>query len=163
MTVTLYDHTEAEPLPWARYEQSLEALTTDTTLDITEEDYSDADLDADHDGQSNLSELHEGSDPYDVNSPAGGTLVHIVHLGDRQPPVIDRNYDDIWNEATFDNAASGTSLLIDNLLVDNVPPGRVDEGSVAGEYQWATMHDDTHFYLMVFGEQVGAELGLTSK
>lgn len=62
-------------------------------------------------------------------------------------------------KATSANSAKAAIRMTSTApLVDNVPPGRVDEGSVAGEYQWAAMHDDTYLYLMVFGEQVGAEL-----
>jgi len=102
------------------------------------------DLDVDNDGAGNLAERIAGSRPNDsADLPSVVTLL----FNDRAP-VIDGQYDSVWNNAQFLNQ-DRNPLSIDKVLVDfNVIQDGEDR-----QYKWAGMHDGTYLYLMIFGEK----------
>lgn len=101
------------------------------------------DLDIDGDGAGNLAERISGSRPNDPDDmPSAVTL-----LFNDQAPVIDGQYDSLWNNAQFLDQ-NRLPLNIDKVLLDvNVVQDGEDR-----QYKWAGMHDGTYLYLMIFGE-----------
>lgn len=105
------------------------------------------DLDIDRDGAGNLAERTAGSRPNDnADTPSVVTL-----LFNDQAPIIDGQYDSIWNNAQFLDQ-NRSPLSIDKVLLDF----NVIEDDEDRQYKWAGMHDGTYLYLMIFGE-VGAQ------
>jgi hypothetical protein len=101
-------------------------------------------LDVDADGFSNLVERQAGSRPADDQDIP---LAVLVLYNDRAP-VIDGQFDSIWNTAQFRDQDL-IQLGIGNLLVDT---GIVDT-AMSSDFKWAAMHDGSHLYIMVFVER----------
>lgn len=122
--------------------QAIEIATEDYVVESTEASPR-PDLDIDNDGAGNLAERISGSRS---NDPADTPSVVTILFNDRAP-VIDGQYDAIWNNAQFLDQ-NRNPLAIDKVLIDfNVIQDDEDR-----QYKWAGMHDGTYLYLMIFGE-----------
>jgi hypothetical protein len=123
--------------------ESLEIATNQYIIRSTDENpYPQLDVDAD--GASNIEERQAGSRPGDAQDIPSTVL---VSYNDRSP-IIDGQYDSLWDTAQFQDQFLA-ELGIDNVLLD---AGLLDT-SMDRDFKWAAMHDGTYLYVMVFAER----------
>lgn len=134
----------------ARYENTINAVSSDQSIVISNDDYR-IDFDDDADSVTNLAERRTDSDPFDNQDPdANFALVRLPAINPSDAPVIDGAYDGIWDTAEYLDVNRQT-LSINNLMIDM---GAVLANDEAG-YRWGGMHDGEYLYLVAFGEGEG--------
>jgi len=119
-------------------------VTTDQYITRSTERNPQPLLDIDNDGASNIEERQAGSRPGDQSDIPSSVLI----LYNDRSPIIDGQFDSIWNTAQFRDQ-DVEELEVENLLINN---GVVDL-AVADDFRWAAMHDGTYLYVMVFAER----------
>lgn len=140
-----------EELPLAVFSATLGDVDTNRSLEITTDQYTTQStaenplpqLDVDSDGASNFEERQAGSRPGDAQDIPSSVLI----LYSEQSPVIDGEYDDIWNTAQYRDQ-DGQVLGIDKWLVGL---GIMDP-ALGDNMRWGAMHDGTYLYFIVFAE-----------
>ena len=138
-------------LPLAIYSETLDTVEVNEAFEILTEQYITQStaanplpqLDVDADGASNIVEREAGSRPGDAQDLPSTVLV----LYNEQSPVIDGEYESLWNTAQFRDQEV-EQLAINQLLLDT----GVINTSLDYGFRWAAMHDGTYMYLMVFAE-----------
>jgi len=137
---------------------SVENLNNNSVLSVADSDYSLDEFDEDADSINNITERRQDTDPYDANSPGSGANVpDVVIPGSEKFNEIDGQFNTIfWNNAQFENAADGTTLQINNLIVDETG-NAIPDGP---NYQWAAVHDGQFLSLFVFGKEISPSTGV---
>ncbi|MEE9319901.1 MAG: sugar-binding protein [Granulosicoccus sp.] len=161
----------AEALELAIYRHTTNPITSNTLLPLSEDDYDTTAFDFDEDGISNYAERRDDSDPLngsdsgdsptpnpdddnlDIAADITGTpdvdvIINRIDLSDS--PLIDGNYDDIWNTGDNWSDVIGNLLHIDNLILGADNSRQPEEDF---EFQWVAMHDGIYLYLLAIGEQ----------
>ncbi|MFK7996544.1 MAG: sugar-binding protein [Granulosicoccus sp.] len=154
--------TNSSGLLLAQYDQRQAAVTTNSSLSITSDQYQSSGnerFDTDDDGSSNLAEIDAGTDPNDPDSKPGSVVpdpvtVSLPRVQVSEAPLIDGLYDDVWDQAQFSDT-DANRLFIDNLLSNVDTNTQRTDGNA--EFLWAGMHDGTHLYLYIFGENRDAQ------
>ncbi|MDB4223841.1 hypothetical protein N9850_08710, partial [Granulosicoccus sp.] len=138
-------------LPLAMFSADVGDVDTNQSLEITTDQYTTRSttenpvplLDVDSDGASNIEERQAGSRPGDAQDIPSSVLI----LYREESPVIDGEYDELWNTAQYRDQ-DGEVLGIDKWLIGE---GIMDP-SLGSNMRWGAMHDGTYLYLIVFAE-----------
>jgi hypothetical protein len=138
-------------LPLAMFSADVGDVDTNQSLEITTDQYTTRSttenpvplLDVDSDGASNIEERQAGSRPGDAQDIPSSVLI----LYREESPVIDGEYDELWNTAQYRDQ-DGEVLGIDKWLIGE---GIMDP-SLGNNMRWGGMHDGTYLYLIVFAE-----------
>ena len=141
-------------LPLAEFTQQIATVTSTSSVSITAEDYQTDGLDSDADQVSNLLERINNTNPFDAQDPLdrGATpMARISFIAPADAPVMDGEYDNIWNNAQF-KGLDDNNLMVDNLMLDAAGVANYADGEAP--YRWGAMHDGVYLYIIVFGEQV---------
>ncbi|MFK7855387.1 MAG: hypothetical protein AB8B79_14790 [Granulosicoccus sp.] len=144
-------------LQLATYTNTIQ-LSDQTQMTISESDYLNGVFDNDRDGDSNLQERRDGTNPLNNNQCSQCRTdvdSHIRRISSSDAPMIDGSYDAIWDSAQFKDLDD--DLFIRELVATG--GSQLDAASVYdGEplYRWITMHDGEFLYVFVLGESVDA-------
>ena len=138
-------------LPLAMFSADVGDVDTNQSLEIARDQYTTRStaenplpqLDVDGDGASNFEERQAGSRPGDAQDIPSSVLILYREEG----PVIDGEYDELWNTAQYRDQ-DGEVLGIDKWLIGL---GIIDS-SVGSNMRWGGLHDGTYLYLIVFAE-----------
>jgi len=123
---------------------------------IRNSEYESTMFDRDKDGDSNLFERNNNTDPFNSNyctSCRADIDVHINKISPSQAPTIDGQYDDIWSERSQFKDRNGDLFINDLLTVAS--DEYLNQNYTNGEspFRWAAMHDGTYLYMLILGEQ----------
>lgn len=153
---------DSQSLPLAVARETVNSINNNISFEVVDSSYIvDGDgFDADNDSINNITERRQDTDPFDASSPNSSEVVaDVIIPGTQQPNVIDGTFNEVfWNNAQFENAADGSTLRIDNQIVDETGTPAAD--IVKPNYQWAAVHDDEYLTIFVFGKVISSSAGV---
>lgn len=138
---------------------SFNNVTNNLLFPVEDSDYSLDEFDDDSDSINNITERRQDTDPFDASDPGSVDAIvpDVVISGSQKFNEIDGQFNTIfWNNAQFENAADGTVLRINNLIVDETGTA-VPDGP---NYQWAGVHDGEFLSLFIFGKSINPASGV---
>lgn len=147
LRVDWYETYKGRQLPIASATKNITVGSSAVSAQIAAADYDTARFDEDGDGQSNLAERNNNSNPFVHQDVENTALVSIPRLPlNASTPSVDGVYNaEEWIFAT-ETDKSGGQLLINNLLF--VENNGADVSTQVN--RWQAVHDGNYLYILVF-------------